>query len=142
VLAQTKDRKDNILNKLYKRRVELDFSRKSGTKGGIRTIASSLTCCRYCGFVYLENNVSQLSCRSAPPLVDFRGRLARLHVPLQSWSLTAYLKALHSGGMGWDAIYWHVWACCEVLQVDDIVFSVLEVDRYSVQPDGLLVYCR
>ena len=35
-LAHTKDRKDKILNKLYKRRVELDFSRKSGSRGGVR----------------------------------------------------------------------------------------------------------
>jgi hypothetical protein len=111
-------------------------------KGGLRTIASSLTCCRDCGVVFLVSCASRLSCRLAPPLVDFRGRLARTHVPLQSWSLTAYLKALHAGGMGWDAIYWHVWACCEVLQVQDITFSVLEVDRYSVQQDGLLVYSR
>lgn len=31
MLAETKDRKDKILNKLYKRRVELDFSRKTGS---------------------------------------------------------------------------------------------------------------
>ena len=142
ILAQTKDRKDKILNKLYKRRVELDFSRKSGVKGGVRTIASSLTCCRYCGLVYLENYVALLTCKLAPPVVDFRGKLARKHVGLQSWSLTAYLKGLHAGGMGWDTIYWHVWASCEVLQVQDIMFSLLEVDRYSVQPDGLLIVPR
>ena len=43
-LANTKDRKDKILNKLYKRRVELDFSRKSGARGE-ELIAASLTCC-------------------------------------------------------------------------------------------------
>ena len=49
-LALTRDRKDKILNKLYKRRVELDFSRKAGSRGGTRSIAASLTCCMHCGF--------------------------------------------------------------------------------------------
>jgi len=34
VLAVTKDKKDKILNKLYKRRVEIDYSRKSSSKSG------------------------------------------------------------------------------------------------------------
>lgn len=130
------------MNKLYKRRVELDFSRKSGTRSGLRTIAASLTCCRYCGFVYLDSCVASLACRTAPPVIDFRGRLARKHMAISGWSLTAYLKALHAGGMGWDAIYWHVWAACEVFQVADVMISALEVDRYTVEPDGLLIRTR
>jgi hypothetical protein len=142
MLAQTKDRKDKILNKLYKRRVELDFSRKSGSRGGTRTIAASLTCCRYCGCVYLDNCVSMLSCRSSPPAIDFRGRLARRHSAIIGWSLTAYLKTLHAGGMSWDAIYWHVWAACEVFRVADVMIDALEVDRYTIEPDGLLIRAR
>ncbi len=61
---------------------------------------------------------------------------------MPGWSLTAYLKALHSGGMGWEAIYWHVWAACNVFRVGDVVFSLLEVDRFSVEADGLLVLAR
>lgn len=41
--------------------------------------------------------------------------------------------------MGWDAIYWHVWAACIVLRVEDIVISALETDRYGVEPEGLLI---
>jgi len=142
VLAQTKDRKDKILNKLYKRRVELDFSRKSGARGGSRTIAASLTCCRYCGMVYLDNWVSMLTCRSSPPAVDYRGYLARRHAVITGWSLTSYLKTLHAGGMSWDAIYWHVWGACEVFLVGDVMVSALEVDRYTIEPDGLLIRSR
>ena len=109
-LANTKDRKDKILNKLYKRRVELDFSRKSGARGGIRTIAASLTCCRYCGMVYLDNWASMLSCSMSPLAIDFNGKLAKTHSSIPGWSLTAYLKSLHTAGMNWDAIYWTVWS--------------------------------
>lgn len=152
-LSETKDRKDKILTKLYKRRVELDFSRKgSAAKAGgahslhaaatataNRTIAASLTCCRFCGTVYLENYVNFLSCRASPPTIDFRGQLASRHAAIAGWSLTSYLKTLHSGGMGWDAIYWHVWAACIVFRVQSVVISALEVDRYTVEPDGLLI---
>jgi hypothetical protein len=41
--------------------------------------------------------------------------------------------------MGWDAIYWHVWAACIILRVKDFTISALEVDRYSVEPDGLVI---
>lgn len=153
-LSETKDRKDKILTKLYKRRVELDFSRKGSTAriGGVngapapttttRTIAASLTCCRHCGLVYLDNYVSLLTCRASPPSIDFRGQLASRHAAIVGWSLTSYLKTLHSGGMGWDAIYWHVWAACVVFRVDNVMVSALEVDRYTVEPDGLLIRAR
>jgi hypothetical protein len=138
-LAHTKDRKDKILNKLYKRRVELDFSRKSGARGGIRTIAASLTCCRYCGIVYLDNWVSMLHCTASPLAIDFRGKLTKRHSAIPAWSLTSYLKNLHVSGMNWDSIYWHVWASCQVFRVSDFVISVIEVDRYKIEPDGLLI---
>jgi hypothetical protein len=152
-LAEIKDRKDKILTKLYKRRVELDFSRKGSASKSVpsyafsstqsnRNIAASLTCCRYCGMVYLENYVSSLVCRKSPPSIDFRGRLASRHSSITGWSLTSYLKTLHAGGMGWDSIYWHVWAACIILRVGDITISALEVDRYSIESDGLLIMRR
>lgn len=137
VLCEAKDRKDKILNKLYKRRVELDFSRKTGSRGsvkGTRTIASTLTCCKYCGYVYLENYVCMLTCRApdAPAVVDYRGKWAKCHDSIKSWSLTSYLKGLHAAGMSWEAIYWHAWAACVVIQVGNVYISVLECDRYIV----------
>lgn len=107
-----------------------------------RTIAAALTCCRHCGLVYLDNYVSLLTCRASPPSVDFRGQLASRHSAIVGWSLTSYLKTLHSGGMGWDAIYWHVWAACVVFRAEDTMISALEVDRYTVEPDGLCIRDR
>lgn len=151
------------MTKLYKRRVELDFSRKGSASKTTshtahtaafhpylpsthsttaRTIAASLTCCRYCGSVYLENYGNFLLCRKSSPTIDYRGGLASRHAAIAGWSLTSYLKTLHSGGMGWDAIYWHVWAACIVLKVEDVLISALEVDRYTVELDGLLIKRR
>lgn len=107
-----------------------------------RTIAASLTCCKHCGTVFLENYVSSLNCRSSTPTIDYRGQLASRHSAIPGWSLTNYLKTLHAGGMGWDAIYWHVWAACIVFRVEKIFFSALEVDRYTIENDGLLVHSR
>lgn len=155
-LTETKDRRDKILTKLYKRRVELDFSRRGNIrtpgkdlKDGVatvptKTIAASLTCCGHCGLVYLENYTNYLYCRDSPPNIDFRGSLSRQHSSIPGWSLTAYLKSLHSAGMPWDAIYWHVWAACTVLRVKSgnrpMMISLLETDRYTVETDGILVY--
>lgn len=157
------------MNKLYKRRVELDFSRRGGIRSssGIyssnRAIAASLTCCKYCGTVYLDNYVSSLHCQLSKPIIGFRGDITRRHSPTTGWSLTTYLKILHAGGMNWEAIYWHVWAACVVMRpigysvtaidketgsaagreiVPGYSISGLDVDRYSLQPDGVLIYSR
>lgn len=138
ILAATKDKKDKILNKLYKRRVEIDFSRKMGSKNGSRSIASRLTCCQHCGFVYLENFDDTLYCSQTKPYLDFRGKLCFRHLSISNWSLTGYLKALHAGGMTWEAIYWHVWAACQIFQVADISISALETDRYRIEEDCIV----
>ena len=139
VLAVTKDKRDKILNKLYKRRVEIDFSRKAGSKSGVRSIASFLTCCQHCGFVYLEHFDDTLVCKDAEAYVDFRGNLRYRHVSIASWSLTGYLKSLHAGGMTWEAIYWHVWAACQIFQVGDYSISALETDKYQIEDDGIVI---
>ena len=139
VLSQAKDRKDKILNKLYKRRVELDFSRKTGSRGsnkGTKTIASTLTCCRHCGVVYLENYVCHLVCKVAQPVIDYRGRWVRCHDSIRGWSLTSYLKALHSANMSWEIIYWHAWAACEVVHAGSLCVSLLETDRYLLSAEN------
>ena len=139
VLAHTKDKRDKILNKLYKRRVEIDFSRKAGSKSGVRSIASFLTCCQHCGFVYLEHFDDTLVCMDAQPYIDFRGNLRYRHVSIANWSLTGYLKSLHAGGMTWEAIYWHVWAACQIFQVDECSISALETDKYKLEDDGIVI---
>ena len=159
-MSKTKDRKDKILNKLYKRRVELDFSRRGGFKSNSgtfsRSIATSLTCCEYCGVVYLENYVTLLTCKISPSTISYRGNICKRHSSIPGWSLTSYLKTLHCGGMDWESIYWHVWAACIVLQPpkdqiirrgnreenDDFVISGLDVDRYSFEDLGLLILDR
>ena len=154
---------------------------------GVRSIASSLTCCQHCGFVYLENSDDTLVCTEAQPYIDFRGKMCYRHVSIPNWSLTGYLKALHAGGkkqavlhgmfmhmfcfpliflpslleiygeirmntlpsvsslisptfigMTWEAIYWHVWAACQVFRVGDFSISALETDKYQVMQPSLL----
>lgn len=166
-MSETKDQKDKILNKLYKRRVELDFSRRGGMRNNFnnfnnsnnsnRAIATSLTCCKYCGIVYLESYVSLLACKVSPKTIDFRGNIIKRHSLITGWSLTSYLKTLHCGGMDWGSLYWHVWASCVILkppkslisnnkgnQGDNLnfVISALDVDRYSFEDLGLLIHDR
>lgn len=174
ILLTTIDRKDKIINRLYKRRVELDFSRRGGARSNPlaprynRAIAASLTCCKYCGKVYLECYVSSLSCEHSPPMIGFRGNLVRKHSSTTGWSLTTYLKSLHGSGMTWEGIYWHVWGACVVLQPavqnkskikskiinhnsrehdesDEYMISASDVDRYTIESMGISVhsrYCR
>eukprot|EP01031_Cornospumella_fuschlensis_P029075 gene29075-35089_t len=140
VLCGVRDKKDKLLSKLYKRRVELDFSRKA-SKDKIKSIASCLTCCRHCGILYPQTASSYLTCRSSPPALTARGELATSHSPLPHWSLTAYLKGLHGGGMGWEGIYFHVWAACVVLRGGSAGgITLLETDRFTIEPDGVTIH--
>ena len=85
--------------------------------------------------------------------------MSRRHAPTTGWSLTSYLKVLHSGGMTWEAIYWHVWSACVVMRPTgdnlqtggggggqdmcvDYTVSALDVDRYSLDSDGVVIYSR
>lgn len=137
VLANTTDRKDKILNKLYKRRVELDFSRKSGPRS---SIASSLTCCSSCHTMYLENYSTSLVCRKAEAVINFRGKPVRRHFAVNGWSLTSYLKSLHAHGLSWECIYWHVWGACTLFRINnEVVFCAAESYRYNVLEDGLSI---
>ena len=137
-MAHTKDKKDKILNKLYKRRVEMDFSRKT-SRTGVKSLASTLTCCITCGRIFLEAFGSQLVCQETEASIDFRGRLVRRHSPAVDWSLTSYLKMLHAGGMNWESIYWYVWAACAVFAKDNVMFSANECARYTCEADVITV---
>ena len=64
------------------------------------------------------------------------------HDSIRGWSLTAYLKALHAGGMSWEAIYWHAWAACVVLQVEDVYISALDGDRYMISTEDMMLRIR
>jgi hypothetical protein len=93
--------------------------------------------------MYLDIHSSSLICKSAKAAVAFRGKLVRRHMATPDWSLTHYLKLLHSSGnLNWEQIYWHVWAACVVLRVRDVFFSASEVHRYTVESDGLVVHTR
>jgi hypothetical protein len=118
--------------------VEIDFSRKA-PKGGGKALASTMTCCRKCGKIYLDMFVNEIVCSEASPAVDFRGRLARRHSPAADWSLTSYLKLLHSGGMTWEAIYWHVWSACAVMSKDGVFFNAQDTYRYTINAGGLSI---
>lgn len=117
--------------------MELDFSRK-GQKG-TRSIATSLTCCQNCSVVFSDLFVNFLICKKGQPVVDFHGRLVRRHQPLPDWSLTSYLKALHTASMSWEAIYWHVYGICTVFRVNDITFSASDSFRYTLDSDGISI---
>ena len=142
------------------RREKSNSTRRGGFKSNsgtfTRSIATSLTCCEYCGVVYLENYVTLLTCKISPSTISYRGNICKRHSSITGWSLTSYLKTLHCGGMDWESIYWHVWAACIVLKPpkgqiirignreenDDFVISGLDVDRYSFEDLGLLILDR
>ena len=41
--------------------------------------------------------------------------------------------------MNWEAIYWHVWAACQVFRTNYVSISALETDKYDLEDDGVLI---
>lgn len=56
-----------------------------------------------------------MNCKSAPPVVGFRGNLVRRHEALSPWSLTRTVTSLHRKGMSWTEVYWFLWGLTQPL---------------------------
>ncbi|CAM9547483.1 unnamed protein product [Ectocarpus sp. 13 AM-2016] len=108
-LAVAKDRKDKLLSRVHKKRIEIDFRDRSPHSD------NAIHCCRHCGGLFSEKVRDVMSCRAAPPTVSFRGQLLRRHEPLSPWSLTRTVTSLHRKGMNWTAVYWFLWGLTQPL---------------------------
>ncbi|CAM9777974.1 unnamed protein product [Scytosiphon promiscuus] len=122
-LAVARDRKDKLLSRVHKKRIELDFRDRSPHSD------NAISCCRHCAGLFSEKVRDVMTCRAAPPTVSFRGRLVRRHEALLPWSLTRTVTSLHRRGMSWTAVYWFLWGltrplyctyCREVFLAGDI----------------------
>ncbi|CAM9292811.1 unnamed protein product, partial [Hapterophycus canaliculatus] len=122
-LAVARDRKDKLLSRVHKKRIELDFRDRSPHSD------NAIYCCRHCAGLFSEKVRDVMTCRAAPPTVSFRGRLVRRHEALSPWSLTRTVTSLHRRGMSWTAVYWFLWGltrplycvyCREVFLAGDI----------------------
>uniref|UniRef100_A0A7S1XVF4 SANT and BTB domain-containing protein n=1 Tax=Phaeomonas parva TaxID=124430 RepID=A0A7S1XVF4_9STRA len=103
VLAYTRDKRDKLLSKLYKKRIEMDFRERQ--KG----VPHSISACRYCLQPFATKSEAQLRCPAAPISVDFAGGLVARHAPAGGWSLTKFVGGLHNKGISWERIYWYLW---------------------------------
>ncbi|CAM9734134.1 unnamed protein product, partial [Discosporangium mesarthrocarpum] len=118
-LAGVKDRKDKLLSRIHKKRIELDFrDRPQGARGGKGKVTGSnvIHCCRHCARLFPDKVRDTVSCPEAPPSVDFRGQLVQRHEPLRPWSLTKTVTSLHQRGMSWTAVYWFLWGLTQPLK--------------------------
>ena len=107
MLAGLRDKKDKLLSKLYKRRLELDFRNPPlDAKRGAGF--SKICCCRWCGKLFHFGAIQLVHCDRAPLAMDFRGNVVTRHVPTEDWSLTECVSRLHKRGMSWEDIYWYV----------------------------------
>ena len=138
ILADFRDKKDKMLSKLYKRRLELDFRNPSPSgerrdkQSDLLTVAlagdgasatnaaalassvhmaahSKICFCKWCGKLFHSGASHLLPCSMAPLTVDFRGNMATRHVVTEGWSLTECVSRLHKNGMAWEEIYWLLW---------------------------------
>ena len=138
-LSVLEDRKEKLLPKLYKRRLEIDFRHRAESSTQQRKESSSSSSkiqkCRYCGKLYPSWAQDKLPCSMAPTKVDERGRLSRRHAPQTGkWSLTDHVAALHStDGMSWEQIYWLMWGVTHVFQCQrcNEWFAAADVGRCS-----------
>ncbi|CAM9139472.1 unnamed protein product [Phaeothamnion confervicola] len=107
-LARARDRRDKLLSRVFKKRIELDFRDRS--------VSNTVLCCRYCRRLYPESAAATLSCAAAPPVIDFRGAIVRRHDRLRPWSLTQLVTSLHRRGMSWTQVYWLLWGLTKPLR--------------------------
>jgi hypothetical protein len=109
VLGVVQDRKDRVLSKLYRRRLEIDFvdqeeaegadnegssPREEGEESGgtkappqegrkAKRRRTLVQCCEHCGVLYPAEARGRLHCPHAADVVDYWGRTQACHSPIQ-----------------------------------------------------------
>lgn len=111
MLGVTQDRKDRVLSKLYRRRLEIDFVDQEEEGDGPDTAGNSpreegeeedggtkaspqegrrgkrrrtlVQCCEHCGVLYPAEARGRLHCPHAADVVDYWGRTQACHSPIQ-----------------------------------------------------------
>lgn len=74
-LAELRDKKDKLLSKLYKRRLEIDFRHPMPESlASLGASVSRICSCKWCGKLFHSGAVHVLTCDKAPLTVDFRVR--------------------------------------------------------------------
>ena len=103
-LALARDRRDKLLSRLYKKRIELDFRERK------RSAAHTISACRHCFTPFSTRSAARLRCPVAPLCVAHDGACAAHHAPAAGWSLTRFVGALRAADVRWEQIYWYLWA--------------------------------
>jgi len=139
VLAAVKDKKDKLLSKLFKKRLEIDFrerGRGSSARSGV-----SIRCCQHCLSLFPSNGCACMVCPAAPVSIGFHGELIGWHSPREEWSLTAFVGALHSTGAGWPEIYWLLWGLTRTLYCSNCnnLFTASNINRCRFHPNQLIL---
>ncbi|GMI26935.1 hypothetical protein TeGR_g442 [Tetraparma gracilis] len=146
VLVGLSDPKGKLLPRLYKKRLEVDFRERSAEERGgspgaqaqgeawavdaaaaasATSQSSCLQCCRYCGSLFPESEVSMkggyILCESDLPAgIGFRGEITGgVCEPVDHWSLTTFVASLRRQHMQWSEIYWMLWSAAHMLRLKD-----------------------
>ncbi|KAG2493747.1 hypothetical protein HYH03_007970 [Edaphochlamys debaryana] len=105
-----------LAQRLYKLKLE----------SGLRELRTTLARCSVCQCLFSLADRPKLPCAGAPgqggSRPGARGERggsgaagAGVHIPDASWRLQEHLSSLRAAGVGWRAIYWHVWGLVQVL---------------------------
>lgn len=138
-LAQVQDRKDKVMSRLCKRRIEEDLKR------GVDDGPSAVQCCQHCSSLYPSKLQFTSACPAAPVKIGFRGCLEQRHNPVPNWNLASFARNLHRRGMSWSEVFWMLWGAsheltckrCElVVSAADIGQCRKHVDTPFFPPNG------
>jgi len=138
-LSMLSERRNVLLPRLYKRRLEIDFQHHS-----VESIQKNnifLQRCQYCDRLYPQNKASALHCKAAPMRIDRHGSLLQIHAPLSlnKWSLTEYVTTLHTRNfepLSWAQIYWLFWGYSHIFSchICGVAFSADQINTCHFHP--------
>ena len=101
-----KERKDTLISKLFKKKIELLFDDE----------ANLLQLCVYCHQLFPEVHKGWMHCPAAKVTIDYHGVAISHHLAEKAWNLNDFVMFTRQKGVTWKELYWKIWAYIEKFQ--------------------------
>eukprot|EP00514_Thraustochytrium_sp_LLF1b_P013549 CAMPEP_0184560576 /NCGR_PEP_ID=MMETSP0199_2-20130426/47005_1 /TAXON_ID=1112570 /ORGANISM="Thraustochytrium sp., Strain LLF1b" /LENGTH=311 /DNA_ID=CAMNT_0026957881 /DNA_START=205 /DNA_END=1136 /DNA_ORIENTATION=+ len=107
-LYELKDPQNKLLSRLF----------RAKTKELLRSSRGILAQCRKCSHIYSLEWGHSLLCSATEPIVDYRGVLRQLHVPVKDWNPVKHFcePLRRNASLPWSPIYWTLWSSTRVFR--------------------------
>ena len=94
------DKKDKLKSKIFMKKLEQLFDEEH----------NMLHRCVHCGHLYTSNQREWQHCSRSTLFINVNGQVISKHVSDKNWDINKFVMFLRSKQLGWQEIFWKMWA--------------------------------